>query len=255
MSSIAPALNNDAQGERSRLHGRQRDTDRPAGARGRRAGKRTLHLSLVDPGCGRSRLQRNDQTRRRPLPRNAPMGARNAKARSGCWMPMRRRPLRCHGAAPAAGLWRRHEGKPGDADAPGRHRLAAAAQARLSGVRSLMSSRGGGGRGVHLLTRPQPLRPVYVASDAAACSGRGHHRRLSARFRRPTRLFAVPAGLMRAAPTCWANAAFWDSMTATQICDPSLLVSEGWVPETDTLERLTEVARLANATNQRAVRR
>jgi UDP-glucose 4-epimerase len=32
-------------------------------------------------------------------------------------------------------------------------------------------------------------------------------------------------------------------MTATQICDPSLLVAEGWVPQTDTLERLAELAR------------
>ncbi|RUX07647.1 epimerase, partial [Mesorhizobium sp. M8A.F.Ca.ET.023.01.1.1] len=37
---------------------------------------------------------------------------------------------------------------------------------------------------------------------------------------------------------------FWDSLTATQICDPSLLASEGWAPETETLERLAEMARL-----------
>jgi UDP-glucose 4-epimerase len=36
-------------------------------------------------------------------------------------------------------------------------------------------------------------------------------------------------------------------MTATQICDPSLLVSEGWLPETGTLERLAEIARLSKS--------
>ncbi|RUW19940.1 epimerase, partial [Mesorhizobium sp. M1A.F.Ca.IN.020.06.1.1] len=31
--------------------------------------------------------------------------------------------------------------------------------------------------------------------------------------------------------------------TATQICDPSLLAAEGWMPETATLGRLEELAR------------
>ncbi|RVA22746.1 epimerase, partial [Mesorhizobium sp. M7D.F.Ca.US.004.03.1.1] len=35
--------------------------------------------------------------------------------------------------------------------------------------------------------------------------------------------------------------------TATQICAPALLVSQGWAPETATLERLAELARLSKS--------
>ena len=53
----------------------------------------------------------------------------------------------------------------------------------------------------------------------------------------------MPAGPMRAAVVLLGKCKAWDAMTATQICDPSLLVSEGWMPQTDTLERLAELAR------------
>ena len=113
----------------------------------------------------------------------------------------------------------------------------------FSGVRSLMSSEAAARTAVYLLSRPQPLRPVYVACDlpplpvsaiiGAFRDGLGYSLRLS----------AVPAGLMRAVLTLLGKRKAWDAMTATQVCDPSLLVSEGWVPQTDTVERLTELAR------------
>ncbi|MES0043884.1 NAD-dependent epimerase/dehydratase family protein [Mesorhizobium sp. M0091] len=112
----------------------------------------------------------------------------------------------------------------------------------FSGVRSLMSSEAAARTAVYLLSRPQPLRPAYVACDLPPLpvsaiiggfrDGLGYSLRLS----------AVPAGLMRAVLTLLGKRKAWDAMAATQICDPSLLVSEGWVPQTDTLERLTELA-------------
>ncbi|MER9030639.1 NAD-dependent epimerase/dehydratase family protein [Mesorhizobium sp. M0674] len=113
----------------------------------------------------------------------------------------------------------------------------------FSGVRSLMSSEAAARTAVYLLSRPQPLRPAYVACDLPPLpvsaiiggfrDGLGYSLRLS----------AVPAGLMRAVLTLLGKRKAWDAMTATQICDPSLLVSEGWAPQTDTLEQLTELAR------------
>ena len=48
---------------------------------------------------------------------------------------------------------------------------------------------------------------------------------------------------MRIVLTLIGKAKAWEAITATQICDPSLLVAEGWAPRTDTLEQLTELAR------------
>ncbi|KAA3451005.1 epimerase [Mesorhizobium sp. SARCC-RB16n] len=114
----------------------------------------------------------------------------------------------------------------------------------LTANRSLLSSQSAARAVWHLLCHSQPLRPVYTASDVppvsvAAIIGAFRHG-----FGRPTRLMAMPAGPMRAAAILLGKRTFWDSLTATQICDPSLLASEGWAPETNTLERLTEIARL-----------
>ncbi len=113
----------------------------------------------------------------------------------------------------------------------------------FSGVRSLMSCEAAARTAVYLLSRPQSLRPVYVACDlpplqvsaiiGAFRDGYGYSLKLS----------KVPAGLVRAALTLIGKGKAWGAMTATQICDPSLLVSEGWAPRTDTLEQLTELAR------------
>ena len=84
--------------------------------------------------------------------------------------------------------------------------------------------------------------PVYVACDVPPV---------------PIAAFSAPFGRVLAteAPVCRARRSVANGrsragqrevlgrMTATQICDPSLLVSEGWQPETDTLERLAEMAR------------
>ncbi|MBZ9795697.1 NAD-dependent epimerase/dehydratase family protein [Mesorhizobium sp. ES1-4] len=113
----------------------------------------------------------------------------------------------------------------------------------LTAHRSLLSSQSAAGAVWHLLGHPEPLRPIYTASDVPPVSVAA----IIAAFRRgvgrPPRLMTVPAGPMRAAAILLGKRAFWDSLTATQICDPSLLASEGWAPETGTLERLTEIAR------------
>lgn len=114
----------------------------------------------------------------------------------------------------------------------------------LTGKRSLLSSLSAAGAVWHLLNRPASLRPVYIASDVSPVSVAAVVGAFRSGFGRPTRLMAVPAGPLRAAAVLAGKRLFWDSMTATQICDPSLLVSEGWLPETHTLERLAAIARL-----------
>ncbi|QKC84847.1 NAD-dependent epimerase/dehydratase family protein [Mesorhizobium sp. NZP2077] len=117
----------------------------------------------------------------------------------------------------------------------------------LTGTRSVLSSRSAAGAVWHLLNRSGPLRPIYVASDVPPVSVAAIVGAFRNGFARPKRLMAVPAGLLRTASVLLGKRTSWDSMTATQICDPSLLVSEGWQPETATLEWLAEIARLGNA--------
>ena len=117
----------------------------------------------------------------------------------------------------------------------------------LTGTRSLLSSQSAAGAVWHLLSHSGPLRPIYLASDVPPVSVADIGGAFRSGFGRPTRLMAVPAGPLRAAAVLLGKRTSWDSMTATQICDPSLLVSEGWPPETGTLERLAEIARLGNA--------
>lgn len=115
--------------------------------------------------------------------------------------------------------------------------------AALPGMRSLMSRETAAETVLHLLTRSQPLRPAYVACDLPQLPVSAIIRAFREGFGYSFRLSAVPAGLMRAALTVLGKRKAWEAMTATQICDPSLLVSEGWTPRTDTLERLVELAR------------
>jgi UDP-glucose 4-epimerase len=117
----------------------------------------------------------------------------------------------------------------------------------LTATRSLLSSQSTAGAVWHLLSLTGRLRPIYVASDVPPVSIADIVGAFRDGFGRPTRLMAMPAGPLRAAAILLGKRASWDSLTATQICDPSLLVSEGWLPETGTLERLAEVARLGDA--------
>ncbi|PTE09459.1 NAD-dependent epimerase/dehydratase family protein [Mesorhizobium helmanticense] len=119
--------------------------------------------------------------------------------------------------------------------------------ATLRGVRSLISSEAAARAVLHLLTRPGPLRPVHVASDLSPISIAAIIEAFRQGLGRPRRLIALPAGLMRPVASLLGKRTFWDSLSATQICDPSLLVSEGWSPETDTFQRLSEVARRSKA--------
>ncbi|QND59348.1 NAD-dependent epimerase/dehydratase family protein [Mesorhizobium huakuii] len=117
----------------------------------------------------------------------------------------------------------------------------------LTGTRSLLSSQSAAGAVWHLLSHSGPLRPIYIAGDVPPVTIADIVGAFRSGLRRPTRLMAVPAGPLRAAAILLGKRTSWDSLTATQICDPSLLVSEGWLPETGTLERLAETARLGTA--------
>ncbi|MBZ9709922.1 NAD-dependent epimerase/dehydratase family protein [Mesorhizobium sp. ESP7-2] len=113
----------------------------------------------------------------------------------------------------------------------------------LTANRSLLSSQSAARAVWHLLCHSQPLRQIYTASDVPPVSVAAIIGAFRRGFGRPTRLMTVPAGPMRAAALLLGKRAVWDGLTATQICDPSLLASQGWAPETSTLERLTEIAR------------
>ncbi|MER9652426.1 NAD-dependent epimerase/dehydratase family protein [Mesorhizobium sp. M0152] len=117
----------------------------------------------------------------------------------------------------------------------------------LTGTRSLLSSQSAARTVRHLLTHPGPLHPVYGASDVPPVSVVAIVGAYRSGFGRPVRLMPMPAQLMQAAAILLGKRTFWDSMTATQICDPSLLISQGWTPESGTLERLAEIARLGKS--------
>jgi UDP-glucose 4-epimerase len=119
--------------------------------------------------------------------------------------------------------------------------------AALTGARSLISSEAAARAVLHLLTRSSPLRPIYVASDVPPIQVAAIIEAFRQGFGRPKRLVALPAGPMRMAAALLGKGRFWEGLTATQICDPSLLVSEGWSPETDAFQRLSEAARAAKS--------
>jgi UDP-glucose 4-epimerase len=112
----------------------------------------------------------------------------------------------------------------------------------LTGIRSLISSEMAADAVLHLLKRPGPLHPAYVAGNAEPLAMSDIVRAFRQGFGRPARIVAVPLPLELAA-TLLGKGAWWQALTATQICDPSLLASQGWRPETDTLDRLRELAR------------
>jgi UDP-glucose 4-epimerase len=117
----------------------------------------------------------------------------------------------------------------------------------LTGSRSLMSCEATARAVSHLLSHSGSLRPIYVGADVPPVAVEAIIAAFRRGFGRPMRLMTVPAGLMRPAASVLGRRAFWDSLTATQICNPALLVSQGWAPETGTLERLAELARLGKS--------
>ncbi|MBZ9990503.1 NAD-dependent epimerase/dehydratase family protein [Mesorhizobium sp. BH1-1-5] len=116
-------------------------------------------------------------------------------------------------------------------------------KAALTAVRSLVSHDAVAGAVTHLLIRRPPPRPTYVLSDASPVAMSEIIRAFRLGYSRPIRLLPMPAWPLRLAATLVGRQASWQAFLATQICDPSLLISEGWVPETDTLGRLEELAR------------
>lgn len=121
--------------------------------------------------------------------------------------------------------------------------------AALTAVRSLVSHDAVAGAVTHLLARPMLPRPTYVLADASPVA----LSQIIAAFRRgygrPARLLPIPAWPFRPLATLSGRQASWQALMAPQICDPSLLTSEGWMPETDTLGRLEDLARQTGGSN------
>jgi UDP-glucose 4-epimerase len=115
--------------------------------------------------------------------------------------------------------------------------------AALTAVRSLVSHDAVAAAVTHLLTRPVPPRPTYVLGDASPVAMSEIIGAFRRGYDRPARLLPLPAWPLQLLATLVGRQASWQAFMATQICDPSLLVSEGWAPETDTLGRLEELAR------------
>ncbi|MER9352821.1 NAD-dependent epimerase/dehydratase family protein [Mesorhizobium sp. M0514] len=115
----------------------------------------------------------------------------------------------------------------------------------FTAVRSLISRDAVAGAVAHLLTRPTPPRPTYVLGDASPVAMFEILTAFRHGYDVPTRLVPVPAWPFRLFATLLGRKAAYDASMATQICDPSLLISEGWMPETDTLGRIEELARQA----------
>ncbi|TIP21769.1 NAD-dependent epimerase/dehydratase family protein [Mesorhizobium sp.] len=113
----------------------------------------------------------------------------------------------------------------------------------LAGVRSLIASDTAAGAVLHLVSRPGPLHPAYVAGNSVPLAMSEIIAAFRRGFGRPPRLVPMPAMPLRLAARLLGRQASWQALTATQICDPSLLVAEGWMPEADTLGRLEELAR------------
>lgn len=116
-------------------------------------------------------------------------------------------------------------------------------KAALTALRSLVSHDAVADAVVHLLTRPAPPRPTYVLGDASPVAMSEIIRAFRRGYGRPIRLLPVPAWPLQLLATLLGRQASWQALMATQVCDPSLLISEGWAPEIDTLGRLEELAR------------
>ncbi|RWL44458.1 MAG: NAD-dependent epimerase/dehydratase family protein [Mesorhizobium sp.] len=115
----------------------------------------------------------------------------------------------------------------------------------LTAIRSLVSHDAVAGAVTHLLSRPTPPRPTYVLADASPVGLSEIIAAFRRGYGRPARLLPIPAWPFRLLATLSGRQASWQALVVTQICDPSLLASEGWMPETDTLGRLEELARQA----------
>ncbi|MBZ9849659.1 NAD-dependent epimerase/dehydratase family protein [Mesorhizobium sp. CA14] len=115
--------------------------------------------------------------------------------------------------------------------------------AALTAVRSLVSHDAVAGAVMHLLTRPAPPRPTYVLGDASPVAMAEIVTAFRRGYGRPARLLPVPAWPFRMLATLTGRQAAWQALVATQVCDSSLLTSEAWERETDTLGRLEELAR------------
>ncbi|MBZ9865459.1 NAD-dependent epimerase/dehydratase family protein [Mesorhizobium sp. CA15] len=115
--------------------------------------------------------------------------------------------------------------------------------AALTAVRSLLSHDAVAGAVTHLLSRPTAPLPIYVLGDASPVAVSEIVTAFRRGYGRPARLLPVPAWPFRMLATLSGRRAAWQALVATQVCDSSLLASEGWEREADTLGRLEELAR------------
>ncbi|CDX41921.1 NAD-dependent epimerase/dehydratase [Mesorhizobium sp. SOD10] len=122
--------------------------------------------------------------------------------------------------------------------------------AALTAVRSLVSHDAVAGAVTHLVTRPAPPRPAYVLGDASPVAMSDIIAAFRRGWGRPTRLLPIPAWPFRLLATLTGRQAAWQALVATQVCDSSLLASEGWERETDTLGRLEELARQGSGSSR-----
>ncbi|TPN83171.1 NAD-dependent epimerase/dehydratase family protein [Mesorhizobium sp. CU2] len=113
----------------------------------------------------------------------------------------------------------------------------------LTGMRSLISAEAVAGAVTHILTMPAQLHPIYVASDTPAVALSEIVIAFRRGLGRPARLLPMSPYPLRLGASLLGKGASWRALTASQVCDPSLLASQGWAPEVDTLGRLEELAR------------
>lgn len=115
--------------------------------------------------------------------------------------------------------------------------------ARLRHRRSLLSVDALAHAVLHLLTNPQQFAPAYVIADAAPVSMADVFAAFRTGLGRPQRLVSVPSSLLRLSVRLAGKSEAWQGVFADEICNPSALARTGWLPEQDSLGRLTAIAR------------
>ncbi|MDP3896434.1 MAG: NAD-dependent epimerase/dehydratase family protein [Mesorhizobium sp.] len=114
--------------------------------------------------------------------------------------------------------------------------------AGISGRRTLVAADAVGDAVLSLLTVALPSGRIYVAGDAFPVTIADIVGAFRQGFARSPWLFPVPVTVLRAGASLLGKAAIWDSLAATQICDSSALIAEGWTPCPDSRPGLAAAA-------------
>lgn len=116
--------------------------------------------------------------------------------------------------------------------------------AGLTGGRPVVSSDAVARAVAHLLDSNRNFdQSAYVASDARPVTIPGIISAYRRGFDHRRRLFSAPSALLAAAAALIGGRHVWETLSVTQICDPSALAATGWDPEPDSLARLENLAR------------